>query len=232
MKVITMKYPNITPTKFIFRENRFVATVKLQGEEIKVHVKNTGRCKELLVPGATVYLTHADNPKRKYAYDLVAVQKGELLINMDSQAPNAVFREYLESGGFADGITQIQPEYAFGNSRIDFYFERNGERNLVEIKGVTLENQGICRFPDAPTVRGTKHLHELTNAVQQGWKAWVCFVVQMSGMQYMEPNRITDPAFAQALKNAADAGVKVRALGCHVEPDELWIDGEVPVHIE
>lgn len=230
-KVMTMKYPNIMPAKFIFRENRFVATVELQGEEIKVHVKNTGRCKELLVPGATVYLNRSDNPKRKYAYDLVAVMKDELLVNMDSQAPNAVFREYLEGGGFADEITQIKPEYTFGNSRIDFYFERNGERNLVEIKGVTLEDRGICLFPDAPTVRGTKHLYELRNAVQQGWNAWVCFVVQMSGMRYMKPNCATDPAFARALKEAADAGVKVRAFSCRVEPDGLEIDGEVPVYV-
>ena len=227
-----MRYPNITSAKFIFRENRFVATVELQGEEIKVHVKNTGQCKELLVPGATVYLTRSDNLKRKYAYDLVAVQKGELLINMDSQAPNAVFYEFLVSGGLIDGISLIRPEYCFGESRIDFYFERGEERHLVEIKGVTLEENGVCRFPDAPTTRGTKHLKELTHAAKEGWHTWVCFVVQMSDMQYMEPNRITDPAFAQALKNAADAGVKVCALGCHVEPDELRIDGTVPVHLE
>lgn len=230
-KVRTMKYPNITPAKFIFRENRFVATVELQGEELKVHVKNTGRCKELLVSGAMVYLTRADNPKRKYAYDLVAVQKGELLINMDSQAPNAVFYEFLASGGLTDGITLICPEYVFGDSRIDFYFERGEERHLVEVKGVTLEENGVCRFPDAPTTRGTKHLRELARAAQEGWHTWICFVVQMSDMQYMEPNWVMDPVFAQALQEAAEAGVQVRAFGCHVEPDELKIDGEVPVHI-
>ncbi len=226
-----MKYPNITAAAFIRRENRFVATVELDGAVMQVHVKNTGRCKELLVPGAKVYLTRSDNPKRRYAYDLVAVEKDDLLVNMDSQAPNAVFRDYLESGKFLSGITRIQPEFRFGNSRIDFFFEREGERNLVEIKGVTLEDKRVCRFPDAPTVRGTKHLHELTNAARQGWKTCVCFVVQMSGMQYMEPNRTTDPAFAQALQEAADAGVQVCALSCSVEPDRLEIDGEIPVHI-
>ena len=226
-----MQYPNITPAVFLSRENRFVATVELNGQSIKVHVKNTGRCRELLVPGATVYLTRSDNEKRKYAYDLVAVRKGELLVNMDSQAANTVFGEFLRGGGLVDGVTLVKPEYGFGASRIDFYFERGEERHLVEVKGVTLEENGVCRFPDAPTLRGAKHLRELAKAAGEGYHAWICFVVQLDGMTYLEPNVRTDPDFATALREAAQAGVQVKAFCCRVEPDKLSIDHEIPVKI-
>ena len=226
-----MIYSNITTATFISRENRFVATVDLNGAVIQVHVKNTGRCKELLVPGATVYLVRADNPKRKYQYDLVSVEKGNLLVNMDSQTPNLIFGEYLATGGLIDGISYIKPEYTYGKSRIDFYFERNGEKHLVEVKGVTLEHNGICRFPDAPTLRCTKHIRELITAKENGYQAWICFVVQMKGMEHLEPNWSTDPEFAQALAQAQQAGVKIKAFCCKVVPGQVEIDREIPVVI-
>lgn len=227
-----MRYPNITKAEFVSRENRFVATVLLDGTEIRVHVKNTGRCRELLQPGATVYLVKSDNPSRKYAYDLVSVEKGQLMVNMDSQAPNRVFLEFLQSGAFLDGITRIKPEYAFGASRVDFYFERAGERHLVEVKGVTLEENGLCRFPDAPTQRGAKHLRELAQAVREGYHAWICFVVQMPGMAMLEPNLKTDPEFTRALRDAARSGVEVRAFGCEATPDSLSIGYSIPVNLD
>lgn len=226
-----MRYPNITKATFLSRENRFVATVCLEGREEKVHVKNTGRCRELLVPGASVYLVHSNAKTRKYAYDLVAVEKADLLVNMDSQAPNQEFGCWLNNGGFMDGITYVKPEYQYGKSRIDFYFERGTEKYFVEVKGVTLEDNGLCRFPDAPTERGVKHLEELTHAVAEGYHAWICFVVQMEGMTLFQPNRDTDPAFASALKAASDAGVQIKALGCHVTPDSMTITYEIPVEL-
>lgn len=226
-----MRYPNITKASFVSRENRFVATVELEGQPIKVHVKNTGRCRELLTPGAAVYLVRSDNPERKYAYDLVSVEKGGLMVNMDSQAANRVFEEFLRSGGFLEGLTALRPEYTFGNSRIDFYFERGEEKHLVEVKGVTLESDGVCRFPDAPTERGAKHLRELASAVEQGYRATVCFVVQMDGMKYLTPNDATDPAFGRALREAAAAGVEVRAFCCAVTPDTLTVSHELPVRL-
>ena len=227
-----MRYPNITKAEFLSRENRFVALVRLHDELLRVHVKNTGRCRELLTPGATVYLVKSENQLRKYSYDLVAVEKGPLLVNMDSQAPNRVFHEFLQSGGFLDGITYIKPEYTFGTSRMDFYFERAGERHLVEVKGVTLEENGLCRFPDAPTQRGAKHLRELAKAVQEGYHAWICFVVQMAGMTMLEPNLKTDPEFTHALQDAARSGVEVRAFGCEATPDSLCVSYQIPVHLD
>lgn len=227
-----MRYPNITKAEFVSRENRFVATVLLDGAATKVHVKNTGRCRELLRPGAVVYLVKSGNMARKYSYDLVAVEKGSLMVNMDSQAPNQVFYEFLQSGAFLDGITYIKPEYTYGSSRVDFYFERAGERHLVEIKGVTLEEDGLCRFPDAPTLRGARHVRELSQAVREGYQAWICFVVQMPGMKALEPNSKTDPEFARALRDAARSGVEVRAFGCAVTPDSLSVDYRIPVHLD
>ena len=227
-----MRYPNITKASFVSRQNRFVATVNLNGSEIQVHVKNTGRCRELLVPGASVYLVDSHKESRKYRYDLVGVEKGGILINMDSQAPNQVFGEFLQSGGFIGEVTLIKPEYRFGSSRIDFYFERGAERHLVEVKGVTLEENGICRFPDAPTERGVKHLEELARAVQEGYHTWACFVVQMDGMRWLEPNERTDPAFARAMRAAAAAGVQMRAFCCQVYPDGLEIASQLPVYLD
>lgn len=226
-----MHYNKVSAAKFLFRENRFVAAVLLNGEEIKVHVKNTGRCRELLQPGAEVFLSESPIMQRKYRYDLIAVKKGDLLINMDSQAPNAVFFEFLKSGKFLDGITWIKPEFTYGKSRIDFCFERGEERHLLEVKGVTLEENGICRFPDAPTERGTKHLQELIKAAENGFHAWICFIVQMEGMRWLEPNACTDPAFAAALKSAADAGVQVCAYACNVTPEDLFVSSKLPVHL-
>lgn len=227
-----MRYPNITRASFVSRENRFVATVRLHGEDTRVHVKNTGRCRELLVPGATVYLVDSGRPERKYRYDLVAVEKGDLLVNMDSQAPNAVFAEFLRRGGLMDGVTYIKPEFQYGTSRMDFYFERGEERHLVEVKGVTLEENGVCRFPDAPTSRGSRHLRELIQAREEGIQGWICFVVQIDHMSRLEPNWRTDPEFSRTLCLAAEAGVQVRAFGCHVRPQGLEIASELPVHLD
>ncbi len=227
-----MRYPNITRASFVSRENRFVATVRLHGEDTRVHVKNTGRCRELLVPGATVYLVDSGRPERKYRYDLVAVEKGDLLVNMDSQAPNAVFAEFLRRGGLMDGVTYIKPEFQYGTSRMDFYFERGEERHLVEVKGVTLEENGVCRFPDAPTSRGSRHLRELIQAREEGIQGWICFVVQIDHMSRLEPNWRTDPEFSRTLCLAAEAGVQVRAFGCHVTPQGLEIASELPVHLD
>ena len=226
-----MQYTEVAEARFVSRENRFVATVVLNQEQIRVHVKNTGRCQELLRPNARVFLADSKNPKRKYRYDLIAVEKGNLLINMDSQAPNQAFNEFLRSGGLVNDVSFIKPEYQYGSSRIDFYFERGMERHLVEIKGVTLEEHGICQFPDAPTERGTKHLHELIKATEEGYHAWICFVVQMQGMRWLEPNERTDPAFAQALRDAADAGVRVCAFQCNVGPAHMEITSEIPVRL-
>lgn len=184
------------------------------------------------MPGATVYLVDSGRPERKYRYDLVAVEKGDLLVNMDSQAPNAVFAEFLRRGGLMDGVTHIRPEFQYGASRMDFYFEREGERHLVEVKGVTLEENGVCRFPDAPTSRGSRHLRELIQAREEGIQGWICFVVQMDHMSRLEPNWRTDPEFSRTLCLAAEAGVQVRAFGCYVTPQGLEIVSELPVHLD
>ena len=211
-----MNYSSINKAVFIDRPNRFIAHVGLYGHEETVHVKNTGRCKELLIPGAEVWLAGSDNPARKTAYDLIAVRKsGGLLVNIDSQAPNAVAREWLDAQGF----DAIHPEFQYGRSRLDFMMERGSERFLMEVKGCTLERDGIGYFPDAPTERGTKHLHELAKAV--GFQPVLLFVIQMDGITEVRGNKETDPAFCQALEEAKKAGVKVIFLPCHVEPDSL-----------
>ena len=211
-----MKYDTITKAVFIERPNRFIAHVRINGQMETVHVKNTGRCKELLIPGAEVWLSGSDNPARKTAYDLIAVRKSNgLLVNIDSQAPNAVAREWLDTQGF----DVIRPEFRYGRSRLDFMMERGSERFLMEVKGCTLERNGIGYFPDAPTERGTKHLHELAKAV--GFQPVLLFVIQMDGVTEVRGNRETDPAFCNALEEAEKAGVKVIFLPCHVEPDGL-----------
>ena len=224
-----MQYQNITTGRFVDRPNRFIAHVEIDGQVQTVHVKNTGRCRELLVPGATVYLQGSDDPKRKTAWDLIVVEKGERLINMDSQAPNKVFGEWVSAGRFLPDVTLIRPETKYGDSRFDFYLEADGKRHFVEVKGVTLEEDGIIRFPDAPTLRGVKHVEELIRAHEQGYESWVCFVVQMSDVKHFEPNDRTHPEFGQALRKAAKAGVHVRALECRVIPDQLDIVGTIPV---
>lgn len=211
-----MYYRKITRAVFIDRPNRFTAHVETDGYEITVHVKNTGRCKELLIPGAEVWLSGSDNPARKTAYDLIAVRKANgLLVNIDSQAPNAVAREWLDAQGF----DVIRPEFRYGQSRLDFRMERGDERFLMEVKGCTLERDGIGYFPDAPTQRGTKHLRELAKAV--GFQPVLMFVIQMDGITEVRGNQETDPAFCRALEDAKKAGVKVIYLPCHVEPDSL-----------
>lgn len=226
-----MQYQNITAGRFLDRPNRFIAHVEIDGQEQTAHVKNTGRCKELLVPGATVYLQGSNDPKRKTAWDLVAVEKGNRLINMDSQAPNHVFCEWAKAGMFLPDVTLIRPEKTYGDSRFDFYLEADGKDHFVEVKGVTLEEDGVVRFPDAPTLRGVKHVEELIRAKGEGYECWVCFVVQMSGVKRFEPNDRTHPAFGQALRKAEKAGVHVLALECSVTPDNLTINGKIPVQL-
>lgn len=224
-----MRYPNIHKATFLRRPNRFVAQVEWEGAEVTVHVKNTGRCRELLVPGATVYLVRSDDPNRKTAFDLVAVEKGELLVNMDSQAPNRVFGEWAASGAFVPGLTLLRPETVWGDSRFDFYWEAGERKGFVEVKGCTLEDDGAARFPDAPTLRGVKHLEELIRAKAAGYEAAVCFVLQMAPMKRFSPNDETHPAFGEALRRAAQAGVEILAYECSVTPDSLRMTRPVPV---
>ena len=226
-----MQYQNVKRGRFLARPNRFIAHVELEGQTEVVHVKNTGRCRELLVPDATVYLEKSANPARKTQYDLIAVEKGSLLVNMDAQAPNQVFREWAESGGFQPGLTLLRPETTWGSSRFDFYWEAGERRGFVEVKGVTLEDNGHARFPDAPTERGVKHLHELIRCHSEGYEAAVCFVIQMGGMTDFAPNDLTHPAFGEALRQAAQAGVQVMARGCAVTPDSLTMGEPVPVRL-
>lgn len=228
-----MKYDSIVPGRFLARPNRFIAQVEVGGREVIAHVKNTGRCKELLVPGATVYLQDwgEDHAGRKTRYDLIAVEKGSLMVNMDSQAPNKVFAEWVQSGGFEPDVTLLRPEAKWGNSRFDFYWEAGERRGFTEVKGVTLEHGGRVRFPDAPTERGVKHLEELILAKEEGYETAVCFVIQMEGMRVFSPNDKTHPAFGAALRNAAAAGVRVIAVECHVTPETLRITKEIPISL-
>lgn len=226
-----MKYEKIRPGTFLDRPNRFVAHVELGGTAAVCHVKNTGRCRELLVPGAKVYLEESGNPARKTQYDLIAVEKGTRLINMDAQAPNHVFEAWARAGQFRPGLTLLRPETVYGASRFDFYWEAGTDRGFVEVKGVTLEEDGVVRFPDAPTLRGVKHLEELIAARQAGYQAALCFIVQFSGAKYVTPNDTTHPQFGQALRRAAAAGVEVFALGCAVTPDTLTAEEFVPVRL-
>ncbi|MCR5089757.1 MAG: DNA/RNA nuclease SfsA [Oscillospiraceae bacterium] len=215
-----MRYDNIIRAVFLDRPNRFIAHVRLDGRIETVHVKNTGRCAELLIPGAEVWLTAPGTPKRKTRYDLVAVRKSTgVLFNIDSQAPNHAAGEWLA----AQGYDRIIPEFRFGDSRIDFYMERGDEKHLMEIKGCTLEREGIGYFPDAPTERGIRHLQELTRAAREGYHTSLGFVIQMDGVTEVWPNLQTHPAFASAMEEAEQAGVRVLFLCCHVEPDSMEI---------
>ena len=225
-----MKYTQpIVKGSFIERPNRFIAKVLVNGVEETVHVKNTGRCRELLTPNATVYLEHCDTDKRKTKYDLIAVEKGERLINMDSQAPNKVAAEYLHTL-FPD-LTHLKAEVKHGNSRFDFYMERADEKWFIEVKGVTLEEDGVVRFPDAPTERGVKHIEELISCVDEGYRAMILFIVKMKGVTRLEPNDRTHPAFGNALRRAKEAGVKIRAVDCIVTPDSVTADLPVDVKL-
>lgn len=226
-----MKYDAICYGIFRERPNRFIAHVEIDGVLQVCHVKNTGRCKELLIPGAKVVLQKASNPARRTAYDLIAVWKGETLINIDAQAPNVVFGEWARQNGFPPGLRMLKGEQTHGDSRFDFAFETNTGRGYIEVKGVTLERDGVARFPDAPTVRGAKHLRGLIECVREGLRAYAVFVVQMPGMRYLEPNNETDPDFAAALRDAQRAGVEIVALECRVGSDSLEITGEIPVRL-
>jgi len=224
-----MHYSNIQRATFLRRPNRFIAHIEVDGREEVCHVKNTGRCRELLTDRAIIYVEHHDNPNRKTKYSLIAVEKGDLLINMDSQAPNKVVGKWiLEKEPFGK-VKLLKPECTYGSSRFDFYLETEAEKIFIEVKGVTLEEAGIVSFPDAPTERGIKHLEELRACVEAGYKAAVIFVVQMEGMQHFEPNDKTHPQFGEALRQARKAGVEVLAYECKVTPSSLEITKSIPV---
>ncbi len=226
-----MTYDNTIKGKFISRPNRFIANVEVDGEIQVCHVKNTGRCKELLVENAEVILEISDNPDRKTKYDLVAVYKNGKLINMDSQAPNKAAYDWLARGNGIKGITELKREKTFGNSRFDIYFEAEGKKGFMEVKGVTLEDDGIVKFPDAPTERGVKHIYELAEAYKQGFDAYILFVVQMKDVKYFQPNEETHKEFADALKYAKKEGVKVLAFDCTVTENSLDINQEVQIRL-
>ena len=225
-----MFYQNTKIGKFISRPNRFIAHVELAGEQVICHVKNTGRCKELLLPGVTVILEKVDNPKRKTQFDLISVYKGDRLINMDSQAPNKIFSEWVLKGKLFPGFTLLKPEFQYHNSRLDFYIEVEDRKNFVEVKGVTLEENGVAMFPDAPTERGVKHIHELIECRQKGFEAYMVFIIQMKQVRYFTPNIKTHQAFGEALKAAEEQGVKLLALDCEVT--ENTIAARNPVEIK
>ncbi len=229
-----MKYQQVLAARFLERPNRFIARCLVEGQEVTAHVPNTGRCRELLPPGAQVYLEYRPSPGRKTQYTLVAVDKNGLLINMDSQAPNRVTEEALRSGFLQ--VTQapadrVRREVPFGSSRLDFLVEAGEERALVEVKGVTLEEAGEVRFPDAPTLRGLRHLEELGEAVRQGWTAYVLFVVQMARADHFVPNNAAQPEFGQALRAAREQGVRLSARLCRVTPEELTLGEEIPIFL-
>lgn len=233
-----MQYNRIYEGIFRSRPNRFIAYVDVNGQTEKCHVKNTGRCKELLWDGVKVYVEESDKPERKTKYSLVTVTKGDKLINMDSQAPNKVVHEWLKSGELIHNIVKIKPEFTYGDSRVDFYVEANSEdgsdklrKILIEVKGVTLEEDGVVRFPDAPTERGIKHILELAKAIEEGYESYLFFVIQMKDVSYLEPNRSTHPEFAEALSKAVHEGVQVLAYDCEVTPSTLKIGKAVEVRV-
>ncbi len=229
-----MKYKKIIKAEFIERPNRFIAKVNINGEIETVHVKNTGRCKELLVPHCTVYLSCSDNPARKTKYDLIAAEKSRenlpvLLINLDSQVPNDAAEEWLKNSNLFSKDALIRREVKYGNSRFDFYIEDNGNKIFLEVKGVTQEYAGTALFPDAPTQRGVKHIEELIACTKEGYKAYILFVIQMKGIQKLKPNDSTHKNFGDALRKAKNSGVEIIAIDCIVTPDSIVIDKEIPV---
>jgi len=217
-----MTYENMVPGIFLARPNRFIAHVQIDGQVEVCHVKNTGRCKELLVPGCTVYCQRASNPNRKTKYDLIAVRKGDRLINMDSQAPNKAAHEWLAAGGLGE-ISELRAEVKQGDSRFDFSFMKDGKRCFLEVKGCTLESDGVCAFPDAPTERGAKHIRGLTALAREGYGAYILFVIQMADVKYIRPHDETDPEFGRALREAAENGVQVIAMDCAVSEDSMEV---------
>lgn len=230
-----MEYKNVYEGVFLSRPNRFIAKVLVDGCEETVHVKNTGRCRELLVDNAKVYLEKNDNPNRKTKYDLIAVEKETsketLLINMDSQIPNDVAFEYLKSGAMFSGSAVIKREFTYKKSRFDFYIEDGNDKIFLEVKGVTLENDGVASFPDAPTQRGIKHIYELVDAVKNGYKAYILFVIQMKGVTLFTPNDITHKEFGEALRFAEENGVNIIAVDCVVTKDSIVIDKKIDIKL-
>ncbi len=226
-----MKYRNYKNAIFIHRPNRFIAEVEIDGKRAICHVKNTGRLKELLIPGAHVLLEQSENPARKTAYDLIAVQKGENYVNLDSQAPNKIAAEWLPQSGLFPADTIFKPEVKRGDSRFDFRADTPSGAVWIEVKGITLNDNGIAKFPDAPTERGVKHLKELTAIVEEGGQAMVLFVVQMKGVTAVAPNDQTHPAFGAALRAAARAGVRICAVDCRVKAGEVWADSMLPIEL-
>ena len=225
-----MRYGKMVPGVFRARPNRFIAHIEINGKIEICHVKNTGRCRELLPEGANVWCLDAESPTRKTHYDLITVRKGERLINMDSQAPNAAVKEWLLAGGLGE-IENLKAESKHGDSRFDFSFVKDGRECFLEVKGVTLENDGICAFPDAPTLRGAKHVNELTELAEKGYGAYVLFVIQMEGVKYLHPNDATDKPFGEALRRASKAGVKIMAYDCKITVDSMEINKKVEVKL-
>lgn len=229
METNTMQYDRIEKAVFMERPNRFIAYAEINGKKETVHVKNTGRCAELLKPGASIYVQKSDNPERKTRWDLIAVEKGRLIVNMDSQIPNRVVQEWIEAGNLFGKNAIVKPETTFGNSRFDLYVEQGERKCFVEVKGVTLEENGAARFPDAPSERAIKHVEELIQAVKAGYEAYLFFVIQMKGVRYFTPNMDTQPAFGEALKRARAAGVQILAYDCQVTADSIVLDEPVSV---
>ena len=226
-----MKYSNIEQAYFLERPNRFIAYVETaRGREI-CHVKNTGRCRELLTDHAVVYVQRNDNPNRKTKLDLIGVEKNQYLINMDSQAPNMAVKEWLQKGTLFSEHAKIYSEKTYGESRFDFYIEDGDRKAFMEVKGVTLEMNGVCRFPDAPTERGVKHIRELAACMEDGYEAYILFVIQLSPVKYLEPNDETHKAFGDALREAQKKGVHVMAVDCQVMTDSMEIMNEVEVRL-
>ena len=227
-----MKYNRIIKGRFLARPNRFIAHVEINGCEEIVHVKNTGRCAELFCKGSEVFVQESDNPQRKTRWDLIGVVKDGKMVNVDSQIPNRVVQEWIEQGHLFENVRMVRPETTYGNSRFDLYVEYDNKKAFVEVKGVTLEEDGVVRFPDAPSERAVKHVEELIHAVQEGYEAYVFFVIQMRNVRYFTPNRDTHPAFADALARAKNAGVQILAYDCRVGYDSIEIAEEVPVVLE
>jgi len=225
-----MQYGKMVEGIFLSRPNRFIAHIEIDGKVEVCHVKNTGRCRELLPAGARVWCLDAESPSRKTRYDLITVQKGDRLINMDSQAPNAAAKEWLLTGGLGE-IQNLKAESKHGDSRFDFSFEKDGRLCFLEVKGVTLENDGVCAFPDAPTERGTKHLKELTKLTEDGFGAYVLFVIQMEGVKYLHPNDLTDKPFGDALREGKNAGVEILAYDCKIAVDSMEINKKVEIKL-
>lgn len=226
-----MRYDNIHKGKFLSRPNRFIANVEIDGKAEVCHVKNTGRCKELLVEGCTVWLEHSDSASRKTAFDLVAVEKGDRLINMDSQAPNKAVGEWLrEKNPFGGGFS-VYPEKKYGNSRFDFYLESQDRKIFMEVKGCTLEKDGVVLFPDAPTLRGVKHIEELSHCLDEGYESYIMILVQMSDVKYFTPNYDTHPELGEALEKAAQKGVKILCYDCNVTHDSMTVGKPVKVKL-